>query len=380
MKNTLKKLVTLGLATTLALGCTVTAFADETTREIDETTTGDANLSGTATGAGNAAFLDKKVYKVVVPTDAAMSALIAYTVDPQGLIPETNAEAFGSSVEIGEASGVYFKHMDGTTVKSISGESDAIEITNKSTSGVKLAIEAKMTAATGSDGQKFVGTDNYSTTADFSGSGDAAKALFIGVKPTFEVLTDLNETAKNINSVVLSAADQYEVKYATNAYTLAEKSDATFPKYDFVLSGALNPNAADTVWSYKDSTTNKYVAKSMPTISVKFTPSLIGPTEGTAKSCAIVWGETDFWISKEEGAEDGGFKGKTISAVTVNGKTLDASKATVDSDSGYIKISFAEVLKLFNSTYTVENAPEEVWGYIKSISFSDGTNVYYGEV
>ena len=75
-----KRFMAVALATTMVLGSSLTAFADE------PTTSGGTDGSGTSEG-----HVDKEVINVVLPTVASGSTPFAYTMDPEHLIQETNA-------------------------------------------------------------------------------------------------------------------------------------------------------------------------------------------------------------------------------------------------------------------------------------------------
>ena len=97
-----KKIAALGLAFTMVIGSTVTAFASDPAPDPDVT----ANMASAKeiTGTGTEDYVNKNVMKVTLPTEDRMNAIFDYRLDPQGLIAKSKNYA-GTAVT-GTATGV----------------------------------------------------------------------------------------------------------------------------------------------------------------------------------------------------------------------------------------------------------------------------------
>ena len=92
-----KKLLAVGLAATMVLGSSVTAFADE----------------GSGTGSGKLeGSVSTEVFSVVLPVVAEDGSTLAFTLDPEGLIAKTSQAAY-SGATFGEGT-LFFKNAPAT--------------------------------------------------------------------------------------------------------------------------------------------------------------------------------------------------------------------------------------------------------------------------
>jgi len=376
MKNW-KRITAIGMAAAMTWGGSLSVLAASNDTEITAAET-KSGQSITGTGTANSTVIDMKKYEVVLPTEAAITNALSYTVDPQGLVEATAAAAYGNDIEIGENNGVFFtnKSEDGTATVAVSGASDVLNITNKSTSGVSIEIKTQLTEA-GSDA--YAG--GYSTTQDFSGTGDDATGLFLGVIGTGEFVKPIKDTADTFTNVVLSAADWYEVSYdsATSKYKYTLPTDADgLPTYGLQFVGAINPDAAETTWAtYTTSpTTNiKQLDKelALPAITLIFKPTFID----AKPAMAVLDGET-LYLGKIDAGDEGGFGTTKPTAVTVNGKTISAIGNNVD---GYATVTWAEIYKAFGYP-TEDKIPdaEALYGSINAIQFTQNGIDYYAEI
>ena len=376
MKNW-KRITAIGMAAAMTWGGSLTVLADTTS----DITAAQAKSGQTVTGTGTAdsTVIDMKKYEVVLPTAAAITNALSYTVDPQGLVEATAAAAYGTDIEIGENNGVFFanKNDDGTATVAVSGASDVLTITNKSTSGVSIEVKTQLTEAAS---DKYAG--GYSTTQDFSGTGDDAKGLFLGVLGDGEFVRAIDKTGSDyvtFTNVVLSAADLYELKYESNAYAYTLPADATgLPTYGLQFVGAINPDVADTTWAtYETSTTTnidqlKKVLE-LPTITLVFKPTFID----AKPAMAVLDGET-LYLGKIDAGDEGGFGTTKPTAVTVNGKTISVIGNNVD---GYATVTWAEIYKAFDYP-TEDKIPdaEALYNSINAIQFTVNGIDYYAEI
>jgi hypothetical protein len=356
MKNNIKKLVmaatTFGFA--LILGSTVQVKADT------DITDASAKI---VDGSADISYVNKDVYKITLPTDDAIIRALSYQADPQGLVEDTSAAQFGNGITIGANEGIFFKNSSGGTVTGISGTSDPFVITNKSSSGVTLGIDAKLVNATT---ETYSG--GFSTTKDFSGNSD--KGLYIGLTATGEIdERALSNTAASFSGVAISAADKYEVSWDNSnskyKYDLTASASG-FPTYEFTLEGALNHDVDDTVWMSSSGTT--VTAKNMPTVQLKYTPSLISGNKGLKFT---ILNGTDFYIAKETAtsAEDGGFGSTKPSAIIVNGKPIPTASIR-ENAYGFVYVTWDDVCV----AYGYDNGADP------DIDVGRGTSVYNGPI
>lgn len=351
-----KKFVALGMAAVMVLGCGVTSFAANP---------GDEGEDVEVSGEGTPIFADKDVYVITVPTGAALTDTFKYQTDPYGLVLQAD-----STKKIEDDARVLFAKAAADL--DYSGTSDTLEIVNKGSVGVTLAMSAEIDTS---------GTPTYaagySTTKDFSGTGDDAKGLYFGIIADNEVEKALKgDAAVEFTNAVISAADQYEVKENAGVYTYELKSGASdFPKYEFAMTGALNTGVADDTWYTVKSDKSKE-AKTMPTLKVTFTPTAIRECTQTE---VLVEGD-DFYISKA--GQEGGFGTTKPTALEINGKTVSTVSDNVE---GYVHVGWKDVYTAwgYNDT-TINELPEEdqlkIFNGVKTFKFTVGGVKYYAEV
>lgn len=354
----MKKLLALGLAGTMVIGGSLTAFA----------AAGDNGEAVTGTGTAENLNVDKVVYTITVPTADAITQGLSYKVDPQ-LLAYQNGEAT-------DEAGVLFKNGTGTDA-SYSGTSDTFSIVSKSSIPISIKIEPKLTAATPA-GNDFAYAGGYSTTPDFSETADKTKGLYIGIHSTNEVAKALSDQALDYTNLLYSAKDLFEISGSVAAgYTYAIPGTTTegFPEYEFYLTGALNPDVATSTWMKYQSDKVTVDGKAvMPTVELKYTPTAVD----TAKKDAVAVWNNDYSISvwKSNGTkEEGGFAADAT--VTVNGKTC--AGATV-SDKGTITIPWESIAKAYDSSYTAEKYGDELNTANIAVIVTNGTeaDTYYG--
>jgi len=365
MKN-FKKYVALGMTAVMMAGNSLSVFAAGTD------TLPDSGEVKTGEGEGTDIYVDKDVYKIECPTDAALAKIFDYTVDPQGLIAATEAVQFGGATIEGE--GLFFANKDATDptkVVKLSNWSDPLTLVNKGAVPVDLACEAQLTAVTT---DPYAGT--FSTTEDFSGNSDKTAGLYYGIYASQDIEYSFSTTKKEFSNIILSGADGYEVKYdkdATPAYSYAAKSDyKDWPEYNFYVHATLNPDVAETTWATRKEDGSLDKVLKAPTIGVKFTPTAI---KG-AKEATVLIEDTDFYVSKAN--VEGGFGTTKPTAITVNGKTISSIKDNVE---GYVHFTWEDVYKAYGFTKE-EDIPDAdaLYGAIKAVKVTADGVVYYGEV
>jgi len=372
MKN-FKKLVALGMTAVMLMG-NMTAFAAEEDKDEQEV----ISISGN----GTESYVDKEVFKITVPTN--FDTAFDFAVDPAGLVNETKGAEFGLTSDVTDK-GVFFKNLkaDGGTEK-VSNTSDKFTVTNKSSIGVTLVISANMVDGTDDEDAKFTGT--FSSTPDFGytlaegdqKTADKAAALYFGLRADNELEKAVDATEKSFNNSMLTAYDKYEVKYEGGAYTFKLRADAKdFPTYSFQMFGQLNFDAADSNWTYVDDS-NKTKAKTMPAISIKFTPI---PETGVKKAIIVAEESSGtFYVGKGNATDTDGLFDETITAVAVNGKIVDVTK--VSKEDNYVKIPWEEICKAWGYTLSdmTDDEQNDVYAAVKTIKVTAGTESYYAEV
>lgn len=368
MNNKLRKMVTLGLTTVMAFGCVISVNAadpDPTTQTVS-TNNAPVQADGSAALEG---YINDQVFSIEVPTQAVMDRIVSYTVDPQGLVKETNAKKYAESGLTVADSTVLFQNYTDGAITGLSGTSDALTITNKSSRAVDLAVDVKLTA---SANDAYNG--GYSTTADFSGTNDSAKGLYLGLYATGEDARALTETSSTFDNVLLSAGDKYVKDWsAEDGYTYELDENATdLPTYSFIVVGATNPDAADNTFA-SIASDGTITTKGMPSITLKFTPKL-----STAKEALAVWDGDTLYVYKASATDNGGF-GSTAPAasdVKVNGKELKAAPTMVE---GYVAITWEQVWKAFGYTKE-EDVAEDVANGITVVELKVGGVDYIAQI
>ncbi len=373
--NMFKKLVALGVVSALVIGSSITAFASSTT-DLSSPTASPGTLAGEeqeVEGEGTANYLYKKVFKVTVPTDTVANALFSYYTDPQGLFAATDAAQAGTNVNIAEDTGVFFTNtVDGATV--LSNVSDPLKIVNKSTSGVTIGMKVALTEGSTAANNYAAG---YSTTADFSGSGDETKGLYLGLMTSGNKLTAItnNTPASPATSVSVAKSSYplYAVTYTSgDGYKFeipSESADAS-PVFEIYVTGALNKALADSTW-YKVTENQPLTtgaALEMPKITFKYTPTYID-----AKMCSAAVDADNLYIWNYDGTMFSA--GKDVTSVKINGTSVTISGLKTNTD-GLVVIPIANVytgLGLTGEDQTFDN----VATYIKSVEATvNGVAVY----
>lgn len=367
-----KKIVALGVVATMVIGSSLTAFAAETTRDITTTDGTVAAAEQTVTGEATENYINKKVFKIVAPTTTWEAEVFDFITDPQGLIAETEAAAIGE-VEIVDDTGVFFKNKDEEgTVVAISSTSDPLTLTNKSTSGVKMAVTVQLKEAST---DKYA-TD-YSTTVDFSGSGDDAKGLYLGLTSTGNPVTPLTATAQNLTSYAKSAYELFAVGYKDNAYTFDILEDYVndVPVYTFTINGALNKALADTTW-YKVTDGKPLTvgaALAMPDIELKYTPTYVD-----ARQCRAELGEEGIVMYNFDETPFASEAAITAGSIKVNGIAV-ADVAKCDEE-GYLVVPIASIYTALGITSTDEDAFDQLAERIQGVEATVGGIAMYANI
>jgi len=375
----LKKIVAFSMVATMVMGSSLTVLATDVTADLG------AGSEKEITGEGTEVYASKNIMKVALPTN--LENLFDYKVDPDGLI--STAKKYGT-VELTSVegdTGVLFKNANSsgaTTTYSASNVSDPVSIINKSMIPVEIGVTATLTAA---DSQPIALT-TLSTTADFSGTGDSSKALYLGLYPTNDTIRALGSSAVTANNILLDAADQYALSVDSSgnySWAVPDESKAEYPVFNFYLTGAINKDVAASTWYTETDGTR--TANNPPKVSVKFT--LTGVKDVVSASAAFIENDLYVWKTSDGLTTGGGFSADPTS-FTINGKTVTVTGLAVSLGNDYttkcIKVPFATVANLFG-TYTSDqiskmSAEEKatITGYVKAVKAVADSNNYYCEI
>lgn len=215
----LKKIIAVGLAATMVLGSSVTAFAEE----------------GTGTGAGKLeGTVDTEVFSVVLPTVAEDGSTLAFTLDPEGLISKTSSAAY-SGATFGDGT-LFFKNVETGAANNYSNTSDTLTIVNKSSVQADVTVTAKITDNTG------IGLSTDKTFAD-----DTTASMYMAIidSDNADGVAIADASGATVTATIAAAADgAYEYSWSADGgykYELkADADDTLFSKYEFKLTGASN--------------------------------------------------------------------------------------------------------------------------------------------
>lgn len=364
-----KKIAALGLAFTMVIGSTVTAFATDSDGDVNASQDSATEITGT----GSEDYVNKNVMKVTLPTEDRMNAIFDYRLDPQGLIAKSKSYA-GTAVT-GTATGVVFLNT-ASGKSTISNTSDPLTITNKSSIPVDLAVEVKLTTTSG-------GVEAISTSSDFTGT-NASNAIYLGIKGTNDVERALGTNAINADTTLLSGESQYTATWATDKYTWAPITNPKWKDYSFTITGAINTSLANTTWATVEDD-GDVTAKTAPAISFKYKltavedalPVTLKWTTDSSKNEILQIGKTGAATGK------GGFVADDYTSVYINGREVTAANVVLDSN-GYLTVALEKIYAGYKTTPAWVDATtkdkSEVKGYIKSVKTVKASSpTYYGE-
>ena len=360
-----KRIAALGLAMTMALGSSLTAFASEaTSQDVSGAVSGDGKV---ITGTGAEVYIDKNIMKVTMPTDAAIAKYFDYKLDPQGLIAE--AKSYAGTAITGTATGIVFLNTAGGK-NVISNTSDTFTITNKSSIPVDLGVEAKLEAAATTP----MDVTLASTTSDFSTTADASKAIYLGLKATNDIERALSDTAADYDALLLSGASQYVTTWDTtnSKYTYAPKDNAKFSDFTFTLTGAINKNLGADTWASitgdVGGTGRTPTLKNPPKVSIKVTLTPVAdPLAATMKWTSVTTNGAKvdvLQVGKTSAASGkGGFVAADVNKIYVNGRD---TAFTID-DNGYINVTLEAIYGNYYSSSTWTDATAATKSAVKAL-------------
>jgi len=229
----LKRVLGLTAAVVMALGMPLTALAD----------------SGSLSGEGEVeAIVDTDVFKVELPTVSASDTTFDFILDPQELLKASGNDAYASGT-FALGGHMYFLSAADT----YTSNSKVLTATNKSSADVDINVKAEL--------------KNHDSIAIVAASAVAAATspsmyLAIGMPATdttavdtsADTMTAMTTSADGVTSASATAtipavASNYEIKYVTDHYEMAEvSSPAAYKTQSFYIDGAINTLAVASGW------------------------------------------------------------------------------------------------------------------------------------
>ena len=211
-----------------------------------------------ATGENNdvdtISFVVSDVFSVALPVISRNSTVFDFIMDPQSVIEKTNAVRYEEGTHF-EWNTLYFANMneDGT-LRGYSGMSDPLTITNRSTMGVDVTLEAWLDLP-----------ESVTVSSDPYFEGNTSPSIYLALTDG-RITVPITSDGARFTVPVPAAQDAYELVYEIAEdtsydpiygimndtqvyyyYTLTEEAMSEyydgFPTYSFALVGACNPNA-----------------------------------------------------------------------------------------------------------------------------------------
>lgn len=231
--------------------------------------------SGSTTGAGTSeGHVEKKATKVVLPVETTdySTSTFAYTMDPEGLIAETDGGKYADGTTFpdeADDTGVYFL----TAEKTYENNSKALKVENQSSHSIDLTVKAEV---------ENPATTDIPLVAENALAGATDASLYLG-------LVVGSETPEAITT---TSAAEIEVTLPGNAdnFKVAAKADKSGYEYrvltldEYKALDAANASATELPWQKTTfnlegaTTTDKAITDTTTAPQVKVTWSWTDPT------------------------------------------------------------------------------------------------------
>lgn len=337
--NKFSKVIALALATTMVVGSTVTAFAND-----PSTTTPVTN--GSSEGAGTSeGHVEKKATNVVLPTIPEGSTPFKYIMDPEGLIVETAGAKFDNVVfpaSTGDTH-VYFNNGTNSDSKTVYANSSlALEAINKSSHNIDLTIKAEVKDAAATD---------IPLVAQSAISTATAASLYLGL-----VVGTGDSESKTAIAADTAATKTVTIAGTAGNFKIAAKADKSGYEYRVLTLDeykALDGNSAATAlpWeseSFKlegETTEDKAITAATTAPKINVTWSWVDPD--AAPTSYTVTYKSNYTDGPEDATEDVAANGNPTgpeTAFTRTGYTLAGWATAADGEAAAL------------STYTITEA------------------------
>ena len=299
-----KKILAIVLATSMMLGSSITALADE------PVTSGGTNGKGTSEG-----HVNKHVISVTLPVIPDGSTPFAYTMDPERLVNETNAAKYaeGSTfTDTAKTNGVYFQ----TGEKAYDDKSTVLKAKSESSVDVKLTVDVEVESAA---------TDIELVDAAPALTGEDAVTdpqLYLALKVDDTTKAVKSSEKVSIETTIEGKDDNFETKYESGEYVYKAKTgdSITWNEAEIQMSGVASKASAEgltaptlkVTWKYEDPSaepqvsfsTTGLITMSNLTADKNYDHSAILTLDGVENELDsdpnLTWG-TDDWSSSDGG-------------------------------------------------------------------------------
>lgn len=221
MQRNFRKVIVLALSSVMVIASPIFILAEEP---------GQANASGVGQIEE---FIKPDVYQVVLPTD--VKGIFDFVLDPQKLIEETNAEAYGGKT-FEKGATVFFHRSDGRTAEEYSSSSDSVTIINRSTVPVDVVVEVSISPDS---------LGNITLTDDRGFTNDTGTSLYMALTDGKHIVPVKTEGSSIQTAIPAAPGDAFKYIYdqERGEYSYKLKEDLNgipFPEYSFQLTGAVN--------------------------------------------------------------------------------------------------------------------------------------------
>lgn len=171
--------------------------------------TGEVQASGT-----DPAGLHSRVFQVIFPGDT--EHIFDFIMDPQKLISQTDAAAYGGSVFEEDAT-LFFRRMDGKVAEDYSSSSDALVITNVGTEDVDIVLTASIS---------WDSAEGIQMADDPGFPEDMDASLYLALTDGEQTEAIVGEEGASIHTTLKGVSEE----------------NGTHQEYRFWLTGAVNEN------------------------------------------------------------------------------------------------------------------------------------------
>lgn len=221
MRRKMKKVIAFALASAMVIGSSGAISANEPEQDA-------------ASGVGQMEGIIKPdIYQVILPTD--VNKVFDFVMDPQKLIEETNAAAYGGKTYEKGAT-VFFHRSDGQTEDEYSSASDHITIVNRSTMPVDVLVNVDISPES---------LGGITMTDDKEFADDSDTSLYMALTDGEHTVPVEAEGSYIQATIPAAPEDAFEYIYdqESGEYSYGLKDDLSgvqFPEYSFQLTGAVN--------------------------------------------------------------------------------------------------------------------------------------------
>ncbi len=223
MRRDLGKYIVSILSLVMLIGFSISVLAEEP---------GEMKITGIGQMEG---IIKPDIYQVILPTD--VNDTFDFILDPQRLIEETNAIAYGG-LDFEKGATVFFRRSDGQVAEDYSSSSDYVSIINKSNIPVDVLVSASVSPES---------LGNITMTENRTFINDTGASLYMALTDG-EYTVPVGTDGAYIQTTIPAAPEEafeYGYDQESGEYTYGLKSNQSgivFPEYSFQLTGSVNEN------------------------------------------------------------------------------------------------------------------------------------------